>query len=123
MDNAVAVAAIALTGTIATGFFALIRQQNRVHERLANSGEAQAKATREGFKSLTTEAKRGNDESKERNGHLGELIIQQGEQIQSLATTATTQVIEAVQNVKEQHIEHAHIEHEEVKKVVKVIKK
>lgn len=55
MDNAVALAAITLAGTIATGFFALLAKLSRSMDRLTDSNVRIA------------------DEAKERNGHLAKL--------------------------------------------------
>lgn len=54
------------------------------------------------------------DESKERNGHLGELIIEQGKQANVLADTAIKKVIQGVQNVKTQKVVHQTVENETV---------
>lgn len=100
MDNVVALTALTLTGTIATGFFALIRQQNKVHEKIA---EAMDKvATSNGL--IAKEAKQGNKEAKERNGHLAELVIQTGEN-----------TISAVQNVEHQHVDSQVIDSKVIK--------
>lgn len=118
-DNSVAIAAIALTGTIATGFFALIRQQNKVHEKVATSMDNVANSNRAIAKEAGLSRKvqeKGFNEAKERNGHLAELIIQQGEQTKALADGATESILGAVQNIKEQHVEHQHVDRETVGK-------
>lgn len=109
-NNGVAIAAIALTGTVATGFFALIRQQNKVHDHLANSMDKVAKSNDK----IARATEVGNQQSEKRNGHLGELIVQQGEQMRTLADGATTTVLEAVQNVSHQNVEHMHVKQEVV---------
>lgn len=82
-SNAVIIAALGLIGTICTGFFALVKMQNKVHEKIADGLDDLAKATRQ-----------GNKEAKERNGHLAELVIKTGEN-----------TISAVQNVEHQHVD------------------
>lgn len=84
MDNAVAIAALTLTGTIATGFFALMRQQNRTHEKLSDSLDKVADtnnliATKTERVAKATE--RSADESRQRNGHIAELIIESRDKI------------------------------------------
>lgn len=122
MDNAVAIAAIALTGTIATGFFALINKQNKTHEKLvmamdrvAESGDLQAKVTKDGFSKLVSENKRGNDESKERNGHLGELIVKQADIMSGIADGASDKIIGAVQHIQTSHVKQQIIDKSTVK--------
>ena len=65
MDNAVALSAIALAGTITAGFFAMVNKLNKTHDKLAKAMERVAKATEKTAK-----------EAKERNGQLGELVLQ-----------------------------------------------
>lgn len=108
----VALAALALTGTIATGFFALIRQQNKVHEKVASSMDKVAQSNEK----IAEATIKGSQEAKERNGHLAELVLQQGEQTISIAHDATDKIIEVVQNIKEQHIEHSHIAEQTIDK-------
>lgn len=60
---------------------------------------------------------RSANEAKERNGHLAELIVQQGENTRVLADKATKTVIEAVQHVNQQKVEH------QIVKDIKVIEK
>ena len=67
MDNAVALAAITLAGTITAGFFKLLNKLTKSIDNLVASNKEIARAT-----------KKGADEAKERNGHLAELIIQHG---------------------------------------------
>ena len=65
MDNAVALASIALAGTMATGFFALINKLTKTMDRVAEATERTAK------------------EAKERNGHLAKLVVQTAESIRN----------------------------------------
>jgi len=102
MDNAVALAALALTGTIATGFFAVINKQNKIHEKVADSMNRVAKSNDK----IAEATRQGNKEAKERNGHLAELVIQQGENIKAVADAATDKVIDAVQHIEKQRVDH-----------------
>lgn len=112
----IVLALIGLVGAICTGFFKLVNDQNKVHEKIANglgkltdSGENQASAMR----AIADETKQGNREAKERNGHLAELQLQQADKI-----------IRHVGNVKMQHVGKQVVDEQEVKveTVGKVIK-
>jgi type II secretory pathway component PulJ len=74
-DNNVAIAALALTATLATGFFTLIARQNKTHENLAKSIDKMAKASKEVARATSRSAA----EAEQRNGHLGELVSQGNE--------------------------------------------
>lgn len=98
-DTSVAIAAITLAGTIATGMIALmaklvqaINAGTRAHEKVASA--------------IT----KGNKEAEKRNGHLAELVIQQGEATKVLADGAVSSIVTALQDVPEQHIEHQHVD-------------
>lgn len=92
MDNAVALASIGLVGTllavVVKPLFTLLRENT--------------KATN----ALVEETKKGNREAKQRNGHLAELVIQQGEQTKMIAEASTEKVIAAMQHVEHQKVEH-----------------
>lgn len=75
MDNTVALAAIGLAGSITAGFFRLTNKQIKTHEKIAKGLSDLADET----KGLKLEARKGNKEAKQRNGHLAEIVIQQGE--------------------------------------------
>lgn len=108
-ENAVALAAIALTGTVVAGFFKLINDQNKVHAKIAHGLDKVAESNKDiakETKGVKQEAEKGNLESAERNGHLGELIIQQGKQTEKIANKAVSAIIEGTQNVTEQKVEH-----------------
>lgn len=110
MDNAVAIAALTLTGTIATGFFALMRQQNRTHEKLSSSLDKVADTNKniaEETRKVADATIRSADESKQRNGHIAELIIESRDGI-----------IDKVQNVHEQKVEEQVVEHQTIKGAV-----
>ena len=49
---------------------------------------------------------RSANEAKQRNGHLAELIITQGEMVKNIAESATDKIIGAVQHVDTQKVEH-----------------
>jgi methyl-accepting chemotaxis protein len=101
-NNNVAIAALALTGTLATGFFALIAKQTKTHENLAKSIDKMASASKEVAKATTRSAK----EAEQRNGHLGELVSQGNEltgKILEQQKKAATILADTSTN---QHIEH-----------------
>lgn len=54
-------------------------------------------------------------ESAQRNGHLGELIIQSNEQTKAIADVAVTSIIDGVTNVKHQTVSAQVVEHEVVR--------
>lgn len=97
MDNGVALAAIALVGTILAvvvkPLFALLRANTR-----ATSANTIA------LQSIAKETKRGADEAKHRNGHLAELIVE--------SKKAT---LDAIQNVPAQHVDLQKVDKQVVK--------
>lgn len=98
-DSQVAIAALAVLGTISTGFFAQARQQNKTQEKIAK-----------GLDRLAKVHEKGNREAELRNGHLAELVV-----------ASKKQLLSAVQTVREQKVEHqvvekAKIEHADIKK-------
>lgn len=106
-SNAVAIAALTLTGTIATGFFTLIRQQNKTHEKLSNSLDKVAETNK--LIAIKTErvanaTERTADESKQRNGHIVEMIIE-----------SRDTVVKSVQKVHAQKVDEQVVEHQVVK--------
>lgn len=103
MDNTVALTALTLAGTITAGFFALLTKQNKTHEKLVDAMDRVAKSNQ----AIAKEAKKGNVEAKERNGHLAELTIQSGEQM-----------LEAIQTIREQHVDHQTVVKQEVSKAI-----
>lgn len=105
MDNAVALAAISLAAAISAGMF----------KQLASNLKAQERNT-DALERLVREHKRGNDASERRNGHLGELIIQQGEQTKEIAATATKQIIEGVTTVSTQNVGTLNVEQSNIAK-------
>lgn len=106
----VSLAAIALSGTICAGFFALVNKQNtlmnkqtKVHGEIANGLDRLAKAH-----------ETGNRESAERNGHLGELIVEQSKLVKK-ANAVTLKAINDIskQTVQEQRVEHQTVQNKE----------
>lgn len=108
-DVTVPLAAIGLVGTIlafvVTPLFSLLKANNKALDNLAKSSENVAKATAKGHEMTTKELRKGNDEAKQRNGHLAELVIQTGDN-----------TVEALKSVKEQKIQEQKVEHQIVKK-------
>ena len=102
MENTVALAAIGLAGTICAGFFASQKAQNKIHGKISDGLERLAKAH-----------ERGNRESAERNGHLGqqnekiaEMILQQGLADKVALSGAVDKITSIIQHVDEQKVEH-----------------
>lgn len=104
-DSSVLLGLIALTGTIATGFFALINKQIATYEKVAKSMDAVADSNRD----IAKETRRGNQEAKDRNGHLAELVIQNAEK-----TITTLQKVDT-QHVETQVVHNETVKHQEVK--------
>lgn len=113
-ETPIALALIALIGTLAGGFFKLFQDQNKTHSKIADglktlteSGNKQAEATRE----VAEAAKKGNQEAAERNGHLGE----QNVQITKLIQDSHRDIIGSLENVHEQHVDKQVVDTQEVK--------
>lgn len=75
---------------------------------LGQGKHEQAEATKE----LVAETRKGNEEAKQRNGHLGEQSIQ----IAQMIADNTNIVMDAVQNIAEQHIVKQTIDKQVIKK-------
>ena len=99
MTDALAIAIVTSIAGVIAGFFKLIDNQNKLHEKLAVSIDKMA-ASSDKVAAATVE---GNKEAEKRNGHLAEITVQQGDRIANLVT-----------NIKEQRVEHQHIEKEVV---------
>lgn len=115
-NNNVAIAALALTGTLATGFFALIAKQNRTHEKLAKSIDLMASASKEVAKATVKSAR----EAEQRNGHLGELVSQGNEltskmYVQQLKTASIAAEDRDTLTTTDQHIDQQVVAHQIVK--------
>lgn len=110
-EGTVALAAIGLVGTILTlvvsPLFKLLNAQTKATEKLAKSMDSVAKAN----KAMVKEAKKGNQESADRNGHLGE----QNVKITELVIESNKQTLAALQNmdIKSQHVEKQVVEKQE----------
>jgi hypothetical protein len=99
-ENAVAIAAITLAGTICTGFFALVNKQNTIHSKIAVGLDRLAKAH-----------ETGNKESADRNGHLGEMVAEQAK----FTKESTKQILEAVKSLPSQHVAEQKADHQTIK--------
>lgn len=87
----VALAAIGLAGSICAGFFALVKMQDKTHQKIAV-----------GLNDLAEATTQGNKEAKERNGHLAELVIETSKNTQELLNKPVTVQTVETQVVKEQ---------------------
>lgn len=106
MTDALAIAIVTSIAGVIAGFFKLIDNQNKLHEKLAISIDNMAASTEKMAASsdkVAAATTKGNKEAEKRNGHLAEITVQQGDRIANLVT-----------NVKEQRVEHQHIENEVV---------
>lgn len=116
-DGNVAIAAITLAGSIAAGFFTLVNKQNKTHEKIAKAVENLASQSGKVVTSNEEIAKATNrsaDEAKERNGHIAELIVGQGEMIQEVAKNTTEAIIKGVSEIDEQKVHNQTVEHSTV---------
>lgn len=87
----VALAAIALAGSICAGFFALVAKQNKTHEKIATAIDSLEKG------------------SSERNGHLGDQSVE----IANIAKEISKKLDSiTTQEVKDQHVHHQIIDKE-----------
>lgn len=115
-------------GTILYGFYRYAQTRERDFEK---SRQSQTKAFEKTIDKLSKSIndlgktneriaqanERAADEAKERNGHLGELLLSNQEML--LAHNKDVEkigenILEAVSNVKEQHVEHQHVEQSRV---------
>lgn len=118
IDNQLSLALVGLAGAILTIVVAPLLALLRSNTRAQNKATIAHSRVASEVKNLVKETKTGNEEAKDRNGHLADLVIQQGEQTKALAEGAVNTITSALQNVPEQHIEHAHIEHQDVASAV-----
>lgn len=108
MTDALAIAIVTSIAGVIAGFFKLIDNQNKLHEKLAVSIDRMAESNFEVARQQgegNQIQKMGFAEAEKRNGHLAEITVQQGDRIANLVT-----------NIKEQRVEHQHIEKEVVEK-------
>lgn len=117
-SNEVALAAIGLVTVILTfvvkPLFGLLKANTAATTAQAKAAASQAEAMRE----LVKETRKGNQEAKERNGHLGEQNIQITELIAKMNTSVTEAAqknYEAITNIHEQHVKKQIVQHETVK--------
>jgi len=96
----VSLAAIALAGTICAGFFAMVDKQVKIHGKIAT-----------GLDRLAAAHEKGNRESAERNGHLGELVTEQSK----FTKESTEQLLTAIQKIPTQHIGEQQVEYQTIK--------
>lgn len=106
-ETPIALALIALIGTLAAGFFKLLGDTNKALTKLADSGENQAKQ----MGKVAQATKQGADEAKQRNGHLGE----QNLQIIKLVKSQGELIVDSIENVAEQHVKKQVVDNQEVK--------
>lgn len=108
-DSAIIAIITAVTGVIA-GFFKLIDNQNKVHQKLSKSIDSMAEAS----KSVAHATNKSAKEAEIRNGHLAEISVQQADRI-----------ISHLDNIKEQHVDKQVVDRQEVGKEIvnEVVKK
>lgn len=127
IDGGELTAILGAFGVILGGFYAFAVSQmkearkERTTERkeftsALNNVAASAQRVADETKSMKEIHKKGYREAEQRNGHLADLVIQQGEVVQKIADVATEKIITGIQNVEQQNIKHSHIEHETVEK-------
>ena len=112
--STILIAFIGFCGSLAAGFFKLLADTNKVHAKVATAVDNLSKSTDKQTNAMNEVAsntersalaqERAADESKERNGHLAELSIQQAEKI-----------IAHINDVKEQHVQKQVVDEQEVK--------
>ena len=95
-DTAVSLALVGILATVVTALF-----------KLLNDNTKAGQANTEALKTIAVETKKGNQEAKIRNGHLGQQNVQITEMIAALAVK--------MQNVEEQHVTHQTVEKQEKK--------
>jgi hypothetical protein len=99
-ETPIALALIALIGTLAGGFFKLLGDTSKGLNKLAESGDKQAKQMGEVAKATIKAA----NEAEKRNGHLAEITVQQADR-----------VLHRIDNVKEQHVDKQIVDEQQVK--------
>lgn len=106
-NQTVAIAAISLTGAICAGFFKLVSAQNKTHERIAKAVDNLAKQSGKIVSSnreIAQATKQSANEAQERNGHLADLVIQQGKMTQQVTAKAIEEIIKGVSEVNKQKV-------------------
>lgn len=94
-------------------------RQERI--RLAEAIDLMAKNSgknADSMSQLAQYAKEGNEQSAERNGHLGELIVQSQEQTKKIADVAVESIIKSVgtQHIRRQSVDEQQVKHQSVGK-------
>ena len=87
-----------------------IRLAQAIEKMADNSGK-----NADNMGKLAQYTKEGNEQSAERNGHLGELIVKQGTITKEIADSAVEKIVSTVgvQHVDKQEVAHQHIESKE----------
>lgn len=104
MESAAILALIAILGSTMVALFKLLNQNTKALDKMTTA-----------MTNVAHSNKRIADESKQRNGHLAELITEQGKQSVQIADMAVNKVIEGVQNVKTQNVINQKVEQSTVK--------
>lgn len=102
MDAAVMIAFLTFAGAVTAGLFKIIDNQNKSQKALVESLDRNTASNTE----IAKQTKKGADEAKQRNGHLAEMILQQGDTFKEIAAQATEKIVDTVTNVKQQNVEH-----------------
>lgn len=98
-ETPIALALIALIGTLAGGFFKLLGDTNKGLNKLAESGEKQAEQMGKVAKATVKAA----NEAERRNGHLAEITVQQADR-----------VVRHMDHIKNQHVDKQIVDEQEV---------
>lgn len=93
-ETTTTLALVGIVGSVITALFKLLKDNTKATASLSAA-----------IGSLVDETRKGNREAKQRNGHLAELVIGQGDK-----------TIEAVQTIKKQHVNNQVVDHQEVRK-------
>jgi hypothetical protein len=105
-DSQVMLAMFAMFSAIVGGFFKQFATQNKTHEKIADGMQKLAKAS----DAQTREMAKGNRQSAERNGHLGDQNIQ----IIKLVKDTHKDMVSTMENIQEQHVEKQVVAEQEV---------
>lgn len=108
------------------GFYALLKFVLAQAEKTAEADREERKELAKAIKDMADPEKNGNkaiadgivrqaDESAQRNGHLGTLILEQGKQSKAIAEGAVAEVIKGVQNIQTQNVIKQNVKNSTVK--------
>lgn len=100
MSDATIVAIVGAVSAVIAGFFKLIDNQNKLHEKLSKSIDNMAGASKEVAQATNKSAM----EAEKRNGHLAEITVQQADR-----------VLAHLDNIKEQHVGKQIVDEQKVK--------